>query len=304
MARIRTIKPEFWTDEDLAEISEPALLLAIGLLNHADDEGYFRANPALVKAAVFPIREPSVNVHGMFTELSNIGYISLFEGSDGKKYGLINGFTRHQRVSHPYESKIKNLAHSRNVHGTFTECSGLNREQGTGKGIKEKGEKEKPATKPRTRANTINLHSLPHEISPEVAKDFVQHRKLMKAPLTQRAFDLAMRAAMNASTIGMTPDQLIDETIQAGWKGINITWMKNRMEKDNHEANRPNHQPSAANRNEQFHETCKAFAASELDSGAFQQTPGAIPAQVGVGISDGGTPDRGDEGVGRRIGHA
>ncbi|HBS0572930.1 TPA: DnaT-like ssDNA-binding domain-containing protein, partial [Klebsiella pneumoniae] len=48
MARIRTIKPEFWTDEDMAEVSEPACLLAIGLLNYADDEGYFNANPKLI----------------------------------------------------------------------------------------------------------------------------------------------------------------------------------------------------------------------------------------------------------------
>ena len=51
MARIRTIKPEFWQDEDLATLSEPALILAAGLLNHADDEGYFRAHPGLIKAA-------------------------------------------------------------------------------------------------------------------------------------------------------------------------------------------------------------------------------------------------------------
>ena len=62
MARIRTIKPEFWTDEDLSEVSEAACLLAIGLLNYADDEGYFNANPKLVKAAVFPIREQSGSI--------------------------------------------------------------------------------------------------------------------------------------------------------------------------------------------------------------------------------------------------
>ncbi|STW12989.1 primosomal protein I [Klebsiella pneumoniae subsp. rhinoscleromatis] len=67
MARIRTIKPEFWTDEDMAEVSEPACLLAIGLLNYADDEGYFNANPKLIKAAVFPIREPSVPISGTNT---------------------------------------------------------------------------------------------------------------------------------------------------------------------------------------------------------------------------------------------
>lgn len=62
MARIRTIKPTFWTDEDMAEISESACLLAIGLLNYADDEGYFNANPKLIKAAVFPIRETSRSI--------------------------------------------------------------------------------------------------------------------------------------------------------------------------------------------------------------------------------------------------
>ena len=67
MARIRTIKPEFWTDEDMAELSEPACLLAIGLLNYADDEGYFNANPKLIKAAVFPIREPSVPIPVLIT---------------------------------------------------------------------------------------------------------------------------------------------------------------------------------------------------------------------------------------------
>jgi len=134
VARIRTIKPEFWQDEDLACVSESACLLAIGLLNHSDDEGYFRANPALVKAAVFPFRDHSLNIHGMFSELSNIGYLELFEGSDGKQYGYITGFTKHQKVNRGKDSKIKPLRQ-------FTETSVTNhgsitpgKEQGTGKG--------------------------------------------------------------------------------------------------------------------------------------------------------------------------
>ena len=107
MARIRTIKPEFWQDEDLASCSSHARLTAIGLLNMADDEGFFKAHPALIKAQIFPFDEDSVNIHGVLNELSNIGYISLFEGSDGKKYGLILGFTKHQSISRPSESKIK-----------------------------------------------------------------------------------------------------------------------------------------------------------------------------------------------------
>ncbi|EGO4161254.1 primosomal protein [Escherichia coli] len=109
MARIRTIKPEFWTDEDMAELSEPACLLAIGLLNYADDEGYFNANPKLIKAAVFPIREPSAPIPVLIRELSNCGYLSMFSTSDGKQFGAITNFLKHQVVNKPKESKIKCL---------------------------------------------------------------------------------------------------------------------------------------------------------------------------------------------------
>ena len=132
MARIRTIKPEFWTDEDMAEISEPACLLAIGLLNYADDEGYFNANPKLIKAAVFPIREPSVPIPVLIRELSNCGYLSIFSTSDGKHFGLINNFLKHQVVNKPKESKIRNLNLIPYEYGTDTGCVPLGMDQGSG----------------------------------------------------------------------------------------------------------------------------------------------------------------------------
>ena len=55
--RIRTIKPEFWSSLDLAPLSEPALLLAAGLLNYADDEGYFVADERLIRAALQKIKK-------------------------------------------------------------------------------------------------------------------------------------------------------------------------------------------------------------------------------------------------------
>ena len=55
MARIRTIKPEFWRDELLAGISAEAALLAIGLLNHCDDEGFFNANQKIMSVKKFEI---------------------------------------------------------------------------------------------------------------------------------------------------------------------------------------------------------------------------------------------------------
>jgi len=109
MARIRTIKPEFWQHEDLSELPEATHMLAAALLNHADDEGYFNANPRLLQAQCFPLREPSVSVQESLIHLSNVGYIRLYEGSDGKSYGHIVAFLEHQKVNRPTPSKIKHL---------------------------------------------------------------------------------------------------------------------------------------------------------------------------------------------------
>lgn len=121
MARIRTIKPEFWTDEDMSEVSEAACLLAIGLLNYADDEGYFNANPKLIKAAIFPIREQSGSIPVLMRELSSVGYISLFSSHDGKIYGLVNNFAKHQVINKAKKSIIRDLCTLPYEYGSDTE---------------------------------------------------------------------------------------------------------------------------------------------------------------------------------------
>lgn len=109
MARIRTIKPDFWRDEKLSTISAEAALLAIGLLNHADDDGYFNANIKLIEADVFPLRELSRSCTVLLQELHSIGYIALFSGTDDKRYGQIVNFDKHQVINKKNSSKIKPL---------------------------------------------------------------------------------------------------------------------------------------------------------------------------------------------------
>jgi hypothetical protein len=109
MARIRTIKPDFWLNESIASISSEAALLAIGLLNYADDEGYFNANPLLIKAAVFPIRDTSCIATVLLRELSNIGYIELFNDTSGRLFGRVSNFKEHQVINKPTPSKISEL---------------------------------------------------------------------------------------------------------------------------------------------------------------------------------------------------
>lgn len=256
MARIRTIKPEIWTDEDLAEISEPAMLLAMGLLNHADDEGYFRANPALIKAVVFPLREPSVSIHGMLSELSNVGYLTLYKGDDGKRYGLINGFVKHQRINRPTPSKIKALCvfteDSVSDHGAITEDSPL--EQGTGK-VKEKTPSE---SKRKTPDPAVDLSG----IDEQAWDDFVQHRE-SKSALRKGWSALAQVKAANTLRT-LTPEQqrrVVDYSIVGGYPGL-------FPEK----ANAP-HQRDDRSRAQRHHDALRDIAERSIDEEQARASP-------------------------------
>jgi len=104
--RIRTIKPEFWHHEILAQLPEFTRLLAIGLLNYADDEGYFYASPQAIRGAVFPFLDDSGRITVALRELSNVGYIELGKCHDGRAVGRVAKFRLHQVINKPASSKI------------------------------------------------------------------------------------------------------------------------------------------------------------------------------------------------------
>jgi len=124
VARIRTIKPEFFTDSKTGHLSGPATRLFLGMLNHADDCGVLRLNYAELRAKILPYEEPEPGedcptlriVAVPLFELLKLGLVQLFtyraEDEDvGKLYLFIVHFLRHQRFSHPGEPLIKGMQH-------------------------------------------------------------------------------------------------------------------------------------------------------------------------------------------------
>lgn len=106
MARGRIIKPEFWDDEKLAEISRDARLLFIGMWNHSDDYGVIKGNIKWLKAQIFPYDEISYECfENWLNEVINKNFILKFT-SDGQQYFLIKNFYKHQKVEKP--SKTRN----------------------------------------------------------------------------------------------------------------------------------------------------------------------------------------------------
>lgn len=151
MPRIRTVKPEFWAHEELSEFPPETHMLAAALLNYADDEGYFNANPKLVKAICCPLRDDSMSVHESLKQLANIGYIKLGTGEDGKSYGVIEKFQQHQVISRPTASKISVLCitwdDSLKTHGVIMDDS-LPERKGKEQGKEgEQGKERSPAGK-------------------------------------------------------------------------------------------------------------------------------------------------------------
>lgn len=101
MARIRTVKPEFWSSEQVMECSPIARLLFIGLWNFCDDAGNHVASAKTVKAEIFPGDDiSSTDVQGMLDELSSNSLIAFYTKGD-KEYLHVTGWRKHQKIDKP-----------------------------------------------------------------------------------------------------------------------------------------------------------------------------------------------------------
>lgn len=119
MARIRTIKPDFWTDETLTECSLSARLLFIGTFNFADDNGNLEASAKQLKMKVFPA--DNIDCAPLLDELIAQGLLIEYSVS-GVKYLNIKGFKKHQVINRPSKTNIPDINmndNSVNTHGVL-----------------------------------------------------------------------------------------------------------------------------------------------------------------------------------------
>lgn len=137
MARVRTIKPEFWTDRRVGECSPTARLLFIAALNFADDEGGLDRSAKQLKAQAFPY--DNLDCEPLVQELLGAGLLIEYE-TGGDKYLHIKNFRKHQRIDKPQKARIPVYEHSENVPRTVQEQSkSIQRSKGMeGKGIEGK----------------------------------------------------------------------------------------------------------------------------------------------------------------------
>jgi hypothetical protein len=101
MARIRSVKPEFWTSEQVVELSPIARLLFIGLWNFCDDGGNHPASCKTLKMQVFPGDDFTVaQIDEWVNEMKAQKLLVEYE-ADGKQFWHVTGWEKHQRPEKP-----------------------------------------------------------------------------------------------------------------------------------------------------------------------------------------------------------
>ena len=91
--RARGIKPDFFTDEDIVELTPWARLLFIGLWCMADRAGRMTDKPKQFKIKLFPC--DSVDVETLLEELLNHGFIVRYMVGEAR-YIQVKNFEKHQ----------------------------------------------------------------------------------------------------------------------------------------------------------------------------------------------------------------
>ena len=126
MARIRSIKPGFFTDDFIAELEPIERLFFIGLFTQADRNGRLEDRHRRLKAQILPFDD--VDADEILTRLNahSERFIIRYE-IDGKRYIQIRTFELHQKPHHkepdsvlPALDKLKTSASTPNKDGVKT----------------------------------------------------------------------------------------------------------------------------------------------------------------------------------------
>jgi hypothetical protein len=225
MARIRTIKPEFWVSEQLAECSSNARLTFVGMWSFCDDRGVHPAKPKTLKAELYPMDDIAATQVGEWVaELVRVGLVREFVAlEDGERYWHVTGWDRHQRIDrpsikHPPPPPLDSTNPRRVVaedSSSATPRKGMERKGEEGSGV--------DGRSPKARAPSVfdaGEIDLPDWLPREAWKAWVADRKERRKPITERAAAAQIDALSQYRAQGHQPADVIRHSIAGGYQGL------------------------------------------------------------------------------------
>lgn len=194
MARIRTIKPEFFRHEDLYELEKatrlPIRLAYAGLWTCCDREGRFKWRPRSLKVEVLPYDD--CDFSRVLDALATRGFVVKYRVS-GEDYGHVPSFHAHQFINNrEAPSTIPDPSLNESLDACLTRPS-RDGDATTTRVVKERKGKEGEARV---------QDALPEWLPVEAWRGFVEMRKKLRAPLTDRAIKGIFRELEKLRTQG------------------------------------------------------------------------------------------------------
>ena len=233
MARIRTIKPEFFRHGGLFDAEKetglPLRLSFAGLWIACDKEGRFKWKPRELKLDVLPFDE--VDFSRVLDALATRGHIVKY-ACDGNEYGCIPSWHQHQVINNretesylppPPEIPVESITSTRAARVPDASTTGAPRDEHAGLG-EGKGREGKDAS---THALiTSELSDVPMEL----VNDWLKVRKAKKAPLTKTAIS-GMRKQAEKAGVSMT--RAVEVSTELNWQAFRADWYADRQPKVN-----------------------------------------------------------------------
>jgi len=231
MARIRTIKPEFFRHGGLFDAEQetglPLRIAFAGLWSACDRDGRFQWKPRELKLDALPF--DTVDFSRVLDALRTRGFVLKYV-IDGVAYGFIPSWDRHQVINNreaasalpaPDENSIESVTSTREARVDDASATPLVQLAGEGKGKEGKGREGKsPSDAPAPQPPTFDAKATPlrEGVDATHLKDWIKARK---SPLTETAW-LGLR--VEAAKAGISAAEAVRICAVKGWRGFNLTW--------------------------------------------------------------------------------
>jgi hypothetical protein len=219
MARIRSIKPEFFQHERLFDAERdsklPLRVAFAGLWTVSDRDGRFEWRPRALKLNVLPYDE--LDFADVLSALESGGFIVRYE-VDGKSYGFIPSWGEHQHInvrepSSTIPGPVGNNERTGLEPDEVSTSTGSVPDQSAGKGKERKGREYGELERQAARARALATPGL----DIPTFERWDSYRVAIRKPLTEHSYEAN---AKKIAACGTRQQELIELSISNDWQGL------------------------------------------------------------------------------------
>ncbi|HET8789949.1 MAG TPA: replication protein [Modicisalibacter sp.] len=146
---------------------------------------------------------------------------------DGRKIGINKVYGEWDFTARP-ERKAPKSKMGQNGNGVTKMVTNEVTKSGTHKRQKDTNSTDVELGAPKASRNAIDFSEFTQDVSEQTLRDFAQHRKALRKPLTQRALRTVVKLAKQCQEqVGVTADDALDVAMASGWLKVEPQWLIN-----------------------------------------------------------------------------